>query len=297
VLFSAGLIIALVWPFTDLIAAHDVGRISTAQRAASLQTAREAVRSELFTLLAGIGAAGALLYTARNFILSRRTVELTEQGQVTDRYSGAVEQLGSGRLVARLGGIYALERVARDSPRDHPIVMEVLAAFVREYSKEPTPPTGPGAVPSDRKTPPDVEAAVTVLACRTRTHDSGLQVVLSDAQLPGVTLIGKDLSDMFLTGAQLTGANLGAANLHGAALFKANLTGAVLTSANLDQAELLSANLSNTELTGAKLAGAKNLSTADFTGAKIVDDTPAPEGWVKDPESNRLRRVSVPSVS
>ena len=36
----------------------------------------------------------------------------------------------------RIGGIYALERVARDSEQDHPIVMEVLTAFIREYSRE-----------------------------------------------------------------------------------------------------------------------------------------------------------------
>ena len=52
--------------------------------------------------------------------------ELTEQGQVTDRYTKAIEQLGSDKLDVRIGGIYALERVARDSARDHPTVMEVL---------------------------------------------------------------------------------------------------------------------------------------------------------------------------
>jgi hypothetical protein len=33
----------------------------------------------------------ALWYTARNFTLSRRIFELTEQGQVTDRYTKAIE--------------------------------------------------------------------------------------------------------------------------------------------------------------------------------------------------------------
>jgi hypothetical protein len=36
----------------------------------------------------------------------------------------------------RIGGIYALERIARDSAIDHPTVMEVLAAFIREHSQE-----------------------------------------------------------------------------------------------------------------------------------------------------------------
>jgi len=58
---------------------------------------------------------------------------------VTDRYTKAIEQLGSDKRDVRIGGIYALERVARDSPRDHPTVIEVLAAFIREHSREQWP--------------------------------------------------------------------------------------------------------------------------------------------------------------
>lgn len=39
--------------------------------------------------------AGALVFTARNFTESRRTFKLTERGQMTDRYTKAIEQLGS----------------------------------------------------------------------------------------------------------------------------------------------------------------------------------------------------------
>ena len=58
---------------------------------------------------------------------------------MTDRYTKAIEQLGSDKLDVRIGGIYALERVARDSARDHPTVMEVLTAFIREHSREQWP--------------------------------------------------------------------------------------------------------------------------------------------------------------
>jgi hypothetical protein len=51
---------------------------------------------------------------------------------VTARYTKAIEQLGSDRLDVRVGGIYALECIAHDSPRDHLAVLEVLAAFIRE---------------------------------------------------------------------------------------------------------------------------------------------------------------------
>ena len=112
-------------------------------RGALLQPARDAARGQLLALGAGLFAAGALIFTARNFALSRRTFELAEQGQVTDRYTRAIEQLGSDKLGVRVGGIYALERIARHCVRDHPAVMEVLAVFIREHSREPWPPPDP----------------------------------------------------------------------------------------------------------------------------------------------------------
>ena len=133
---AVALAVAIAWvllgPATDLIAAHDVSALAPSLRAAHLQAARETARTQLLTLGAGVFAAGALVFTWRNFTLSR-------EGQVTDRYTKAIGQLGSKKLDVRIGGIYALERVARDSRRDHPTVMEVLAAFIREHSHEQWP--------------------------------------------------------------------------------------------------------------------------------------------------------------
>src|ERR1035438_6617719 len=167
VLIALVVALVLVWPITDLIATHDVGLIVGPQRAVRLQVAREAARTQLLTLGAGLFAAAALVYTARNFTLSRRTVELslrtveiTEQGQVTDRYTKAIEQIGSEKADVRIGGIYALERIARDSARDHPTVMEVLSAFIREHGPEQVVnPAVHGG--KEMKTGIDVEAALT----------------------------------------------------------------------------------------------------------------------------------------
>jgi hypothetical protein len=110
------LALAIVWvlfvPLADWLARHDVGPVKGALH----ETAVDNARGRLLTLGAGLFAAGALVFTARNFTLSRRTFELTEQGQVTDRYTKAVEQLGSDKLDVRIGGIYALERVGATQP-------------------------------------------------------------------------------------------------------------------------------------------------------------------------------------
>jgi hypothetical protein len=180
---AAALVIAgaFIWPITDLIAAHDMGRIVGPARAVQLQAAREAVRTQLLTLAAGVFVAGALWFTAQNFRLSR-------QGQVTDRYTRAIEQVGSDKVDVRIGGIYALERVAHDSSRDHPTVMEVLAAFVREHSGEQWPvPESADAPASRRTTRPDVQAALTVIARRDATHDQE-PIDLTEADLSGAHL-------------------------------------------------------------------------------------------------------------
>lgn len=76
-----------------------------------------------------------------------------EQGHITDRYTKAIEQLGKldgdkPNIEIRLGAIYALERIARDSPRDHWTIMEVLTAYVRQNA-----PAAPIGEPPEKPLP------------------------------------------------------------------------------------------------------------------------------------------------
>ena len=292
VLAAFGLVVAFIWPFTDLIAAHDVGLIKGSQRTLQLQAAREAVRTQLLTFGAGVLAAGALIFTAwnvtlyrSNLALYRRTNEITEQGQVTDRYTKAIEQLGSDKLDVRIGGIYALERIARDSPRDHPTVMEVLSAFVRQHSHEqwPLPDYDTDPAPP-RATRPDIQAAVTVIGRRDTEHDmeridltdaSLIRASLIRASLIRASLIRADLADADLTradftGADLTGADLTGTRLTSATLAGANLFAADLTGAVLDEADLTRVSLDGDKLAGASLGGAI-LVSASLQGAGFAD--------------------------
>ena len=67
-----------------------------------------------------------------------------EQGHITDRFTKAIEQLGSKEMAVRLGAIYALERISRDSPEDHWTIMEVLTAYVRDNAPWPPRQEQPG---------------------------------------------------------------------------------------------------------------------------------------------------------
>jgi hypothetical protein len=259
---------------------------------------------------------------------AQRTVELTEQGQVTDRYTKAIEQLGSDKLDVRIGGIYALERIAHDSPRDHPTAMEVLAAFVREHSREQWPKPEPHAESSGtqprRMTRPDVQAAITVIGRRNSTHDSGaldlsnayLRLAkLTYADLSGASFYGADLSNADLSDSKLTGAVIGPAIFRDAILSGTDLRGAYLRGTDLRGAYLFGAKLANADLAeGADLTGAK-LKDADFSGVDLTEtklsgvdfsgvdltharwplDVTVPDGWQRDPASGRLKRADTNS--
>jgi hypothetical protein len=84
-------------------------------------------RQTLVQLIGGAALLGGLYFTAQTLRTSQetlrvnqKTLETTQQGQITERFTKAIEQLGDKeRLMVRLGGIYALERIAKDSEHDH----------------------------------------------------------------------------------------------------------------------------------------------------------------------------------
>jgi hypothetical protein len=216
--------------------------------------AEASTRTGLIAGLAGLAALGGLATAAR-------TYRLTEQGHITDRYTKAIEQLGDDRLTIRLGGIYALERIAVDSERDHPTVVEVLGAFVRESTAEPPPDDGTEHQPQPAT---DVQAALTVLGRLPKR--------------PGVSR--GDLIGAHLSGAQLDGADLSGAGLHRADLSGAWLHGADLSGAGLRGADLSGAMLTRTDLTQAQLDAARG-DAATF----LPDGLQRPAGWAAGQDS------------
>jgi hypothetical protein len=222
-------------------------------------------RGQLVTVLLGGAAIVGVVFTGRTYQLSR-------QGQITDRYTKAIGQLGDDKLEIRLGGIYALERIAVDSERDHSTIVEVLSAYIRE--RRPYPP-----VPADEPLPEpiptvgtDVKAALTVLGrlprrdlVRAHLHRADLPLI----DLPHADLTAADLSSAHLPGAMLNGADLTKADLFAATLTSADLSDARLVEARLTGARLVGARLEFADLTGADLVGV-NLAGAALRGARLI---------------------------
>jgi uncharacterized protein YjbI with pentapeptide repeats len=248
------------------------------------------LRTSIVAFTAALGAGIALLYTARTYRLTRR-------GQITERFTKALERLGSDEVYVRIGGILALEQIVRDAPEQAATdAARVLGHFIRERAPDvdaETRPTSPAA---------DVQEALTALTRpASRTHVDpreplnlrGLHLVGADltrADLDGTTLTGASLTRATLTGANLTVANLTGSSLTGANLTKAlvsgttcinaslsgaTFTGAFLTGANLTEADLSEASLKGAFLTGANLRKASltgaNLTNASLTGAILTE--------------------------
>ncbi|MYV51358.1 pentapeptide repeat-containing protein [Streptomyces sp. SID3212] len=209
-------------------------------------------------VIAAVVAVAGLWYSSDQ---ARDDRALAKEGQITDRYTAAVGNLGSDKTDVPLGGIYALQRIMQDSRRDHPTIANVLATYIRTHAAKPA--------PRSQDVTADIQAALTVLATRDPAHDGAFRPDLRDAKLDSVELGSESLvSPAALGGADLTGADLGSAFLSGANLRDANLSLAQMTYADLRRADLRDADLSSTFLDGADLPGA-NLSGADMTSTKL----------------------------
>jgi hypothetical protein len=207
------------------------------------------------TLLQGL--AGLLLLVGA--IATWRQLRLSREGQITERFTRAIDQLDYGKsLEVRLGAIYALERIARDSERDHWPIMEVLTAYVRQHAAWKNDPQEETPEGQSKPPAPDIQAILTVLGRRVRTFERR-----KDQRLD---LRATDLRGAALAGAHLEGAFLWRANLEKADLPQADLKGASLFCARLARAALLQADLKGADLEGAILWGA-NLAGAHLEGA------------------------------
>jgi hypothetical protein len=128
------------WLYPPLSAA-DLRSVPSAQARIQLQQAQSQLtngaRSSVLQGLAGLlVVAGALATWQR--------VHISREGQITDRFTRAIDQLGSENLDVRIGDIYALERIAKNSAEDRSTIQYVLAAFVRHHATWPVgAPDGP----------------------------------------------------------------------------------------------------------------------------------------------------------
>ena len=126
---------------------------------------------------------------------ARTQAEVAQRVLLNDRYQQGAEMLGSNDLAVRLGGIYALERLAKEHPREYHVqIMNVVCAFVCNPHLDGVTPPPPVStkktigVFSEDYLPPDRKAVLRAIATRSDEQvaierELKLALDLSDANL------------------------------------------------------------------------------------------------------------------
>jgi len=248
-------------------------------------------RATLAQILGGVALGIGFYYTWRRITIAEKDLKVSQEGQITERFTravdqlGAIDQFGKPAIEIRLGGIYSLERISNESDKDYWPIMEILTAYVRKnssvevlenkkvmhlamhiQSNEST----ICEVPEERKISLDIQAVLTVLGERKYSFNNGeyKYLNLSKAHLEGADLREAHLEEADLRETHLEGADLFKAHLEGAHLLMAHLKGANLNEAHLEEADLNNAHLEGANLNEAYLEGV-NLVKTHLEGAYL----------------------------
>ena len=221
---------------------------------------------------------------------AQRQSETSQQGLRNERYQKGAEMLGSEVLSVRMGGIYALQRLAGEQSREyHCQIMGLLCSFVRHPTRDDA-----VALRSDGTRArndeqsghirEDVQAVMELIAQRSEAaialeEESTFVLDLRGADLRGLHLWGAKFGKAILDRARLEGANLTDADLSQSSLegadfsrceiIMANLSGARMDRAVLIDAMLMDADLSRTSMWDTDLSGARLLS-ANLSEAMLL---------------------------
>ncbi len=113
---------------------------------------------------AGAGAAVGLMLAFRRQHHQEVATDLTNRDaterRITELYTKAVEQLGSDKAPVRLGGLYALERLAQDNPAQRQTIVNVICAYLRMPFSPELPSEPVSKVPRDLAKKAEAEAKV-----------------------------------------------------------------------------------------------------------------------------------------
>jgi uncharacterized protein YjbI with pentapeptide repeats len=244
--------------------------------------AKNAIRT---TLLQGIG--GLLILIGAG--VSLRQLYVNRDAQITTYLSHAIDQLGNADINVRIGGIYALGRIAKNSDEDQDAIANILTTYLRKRSPWPPDNSSPfpsnfpiGELPPLRLRAPDAQAALDVLG----RGLAGVHIKISSRGVQyqhRLMLNNLDLRRSKLAGTQLSGANLRDTSLDGAAFEAAHLNNAFLVRTSLKDAsftgmssDLRSIHLESVDLDGVRFYGTNlrhavlldvTLTKADIRGA------------------------------
>jgi hypothetical protein len=215
-------------PAATLDRLSDVGRLEATNAQVKLHND---LRTTALQAIAGLAVLAGAFLGFQQLSEDRQQAaadrELVRQGQASERFTRAINQLGSDRREVQLGGIYGLEQIAEQAPDNYLAVTQVLVAYLHRRAPRSAKPTT-DAFEELRVRAPDVQAVLTVLQ---RTYDEGPSLDLRELDLRGAVLEGPNLASADFRGSDLRDASFIYINLRGAKFSRADLRGASLSRA------------------------------------------------------------------
>ncbi|MGH3071398.1 MAG: pentapeptide repeat-containing protein [Gaiellaceae bacterium] len=267
------IVLASVFVLPELVVDRDLDGPRSALTPGEHLKATNDVRTTLLQGLAGLFFLATAYFTLRQIRISQQQLRVDEDTGIAQRFTHAVDQLGSETRGVRIGGIYALERIGRDRDADFREIAEILSALVRERALQAVTDAPIASTVLDA----DVQAALTVLARLPQAPDGRLDLSAVDltganlrlAHLDRVNLNGSRLARADLTGAHLNDALLVGTDFRSAKLERAELRGSVMIDARLEKAKAAGVDLRKANMTGSRVDGAR-LAKARLEGARLV---------------------------
>lgn len=295
VVTAAGVVVAgVAWGATTwLLREADQAKDPAAARVEAIKTG--------LAIGAGTGGVFALLLAVRRQWHQELSAVGAEhdasERRVTELYTKAVEQLGSDKAAVRMGGLYALERVAQNTPDQRQTVVNVLCAYLRLPFTPPS--TSPRRLGIRRPHRPrhTRSGVITIRSpvastTSSSTGDDELEVRLAAQRIlakhlhPGPTPTTPtdtfwENIDLNLVGATLVNLNLDGCSVHSATFYRARFTrGATFNGARFTDIARFGgarftgiARFNETRFGGyAWFAGARFTGYTRFAGARFTGD-------------------------
>ncbi len=228
-----------------------------------------------FGIIAAVGAViGYIIAISRNITANNQNKSAEEQNRINERARitesmvQAIAQIGTfndkqPNIEVRLGGIYSLERIAKNSDDEYKKIMDILCAYVRVTASKKQKPQR-----ETEDTREDTQAAIDVLGTKKSNlflfeKRNQFRVNLEDCNLSGYRFSELDFNTYSMSGGAIFDNSL----------FKsAEFHRADLSYGSFDEADLTEANFEHAKLVGARFLGATFKDTkvhgADFSNAE-----------------------------
>jgi len=223
------------------------------------------VKDLILGLTAIVGVV-SVVAAARSAKAASEQALIANDAKITDRIAKAVEFLGNEKENIRIGAILSLERIAKDSPRDHQVIFEQISVFIKNklenkprHSDEII-----GIIIKNKSYFRDVNLAIEVIGRRNFKNDS-LQIDLSNCNFSNIRMQNKNFRGINFFGSTFNNSSFFKCNFE-----ECNLITSDFSDCTFNESILSGSKFQNSTLSRAKIVSC-DMKRCIFIRAKVDD--------------------------